>query len=340
MTTGDKPGRAPGPAPDMDPLLELVTAGMRDQAEHRPIDHNALLHGARTGAARIHRRRRRATAAAVAAIVVLSVPMSVLGHDLIGGTHSTTTAQRPPSTQPTPPAVPPAAPGPPKAPTAPKPGPFVLHLRSSDGPALRLSFTAHTQAVAGTLASSTRPVVTASGGDPALRHRIRAILNDRIAHLANTYRARLIDRGLTDRELAQTIQVRTSARWRHTVSVILKVTDQYPDRPATRTIAVVLDVRTGAAITPQELFTNVAAVNGAVRTAIRAAAAPIRDIDQTIAALSLQPDPDGTTGALTWYPTPDGLRCTVDTLPTTAGAGADVTVPWTSLSRFLATAEN
>jgi hypothetical protein len=223
---------------------------------------------------------------------------------------------------------------------APATGPGGPHYRIdlAGGPGgneeVSVSFTWHTDPVPGTAATTTYPLAAVSGADPDLRSHLQDTITRKTTALAGRYRARLQSQGLTERPGTQSIGIRVDTRWRHTVSIVLDVTEKAGTTPpVTSTAAVTLDARTGREVTAADLFTSVDAVDAVMRMAVRPQPATARSLTR----LSMRPGKDGSTGPLAWYPTAEGLHWMIDpgvVAPADLGQPTAM-INWSDLARLL-----
>jgi hypothetical protein len=201
-----------------------------------------------------------------------------------------------------------------------------------------ISFDQQSTPVFGAAATATYPLIAVSGAGPGLRHRLAETVNCRIGVLMDRYRNQLVSRHQTGAPLTQTITVRSDAQWGHTVSIVFTDEESFADRaPRIAITAVVIDTRTGRSIAPADLFTDINAVDGLMRKAIRAKSPPNDATVARVASLTMRPGKDGTSSPLTWYPTADGLRWIVDRGAITSKVKGElaVTVAWPTLAEAM-----
>jgi hypothetical protein len=203
---------------------------------------------------------------------------------------------------------------------------------------LTLSFTPHMVPLDGTKATSTYPLVVVTGGSGNLNRMVMDSVNTRLVALMDDYRARLKSSGQTKKALSQEITVRSDAQWGHDVSIVVDVIDDFGGAvPSSTSSAVIIDKRTGKAVSATDLFTDVSAADKIMRRAIRKATMPIPATSQDLAALSMAPRADGLTLPLTWYPTSTGLHWVVDrgVVASDAQGEPTATVSWAQLDSLL-----
>lgn len=282
-----------------------------------------------------------AVAASIAALLLAGGTVALWHLDSIG--HGTTMADPTPSRtasrSPSPDGPPPVAP--PVGPPAPPPTPYSIAFRTESHPpaTITLTFTPQTQPITGTTATTNAPRVSATGGDPAVRKQVVSTIRASITRLVERYRERLVNSGETSAGGTQSITVTAEARWQHTLSLVLNVAD---DNPATgqqtaSSAAIVLDRRSGRAVPVSALFSDLNAVDGLVRQALRATTPPGALTPAALRALTLRPTQDPASDPVTWYPAPNGLHVTIDrqTLPGGGTGQLSATVGWARLSPFL-----
>jgi hypothetical protein len=139
--------------------------------------------------------------------------------------------------------------------------------------------------------------------------------------------------------LTQTITVRSDAQWGHTVSIVLDVVDDFGGAvPSNTSTAVVIDKRTGHAVSAADLFTDVDSVDAVMRTAIRDATRPMPARPRDLAPLTMNAETSDLTTPLTWYPTAAGLHWVVDRGAVASDAQGEprATVPWSRLAGLVA----
>jgi hypothetical protein len=209
---------------------------------------------------------------------------------------------------------------------------------TSETQKLTLSFTPHTIPIDSTKATSTYPLVMATGGDDALNRAVMEAVNTRLVARIQRYRAQLLSLHIAKKPLSQTITVRADNQWGHDVSIVFdEINDFGGAVPSNSSTAVILDKRTGQAVQATDVFTNVATVDKVMRKAIRKATLPAPAAWEDLATLSMTPQKNGLTAPLTWYPTSTGLRWVVDRGAVASDAQGEptATVPWATLQSLL-----
>lgn len=214
---------------------------------------------------------------------------------------------------------------------------ITVNAGATGGQRLTIVLTPHTSAVPGVDVTVTYPVATVSGGDAGIRRRVALAVNSRITALRSAYHARAA-RLPQSGPLTQTIRFRTQAQWGHTLSIVLDdIEDNGTAIADSISVALVLDTRTGRALTAADLFTDLPAVDALMRAAVLRSVPPGTVRAPDLARLSMHPDGQGFTRPLAWYPTTRGLHWQIG-----AGAIADetagdleVTVGWDRLTAFL-----
>jgi hypothetical protein len=205
---------------------------------------------------------------------------------------------------------------------------------------LELTVTARTTTI-DDRASATYPVATASGGAPKVAPRAATELDNRVNDLIQSFRTRVGQQDQAAQHLALLITPETSGIWRHFLSIRLDVLEDFGGaHPSNSSAAVVIDIRSGAAIGAEQVFTDVEGADQLMRASIRRAAGPSVDAE-AVATLSMRPGTDGTTSPLTWYSAPDGLHWVVDrgAIAAEAAGQPSTVLPWNQLSALLQPAD-
>ena len=216
------------------------------------------------------------------------------------------------------------------------PAAYVLSFAGgpSENERLTVSFAEHNGTVDDTAATTTYPSVTVTGGSTVIRNSIEDAVATQVTAEVDAYRRQLLHLGETTRPLTQSITVRSDTQWGHTVAIVLDVVNDFGGAvPSNSSTSVVIDRRTGDAITADDLFTDVGAADEAMRAALRKATEPAPATPEALASLTMIPGPDGLTTPLTWYPTEEGLTWVVDrgAIASDAQGEPTATVPWSGL---------
>lgn len=191
-----------------------------------------------------------------------------------------------------------------------------------------LSVTAspRTATVPGTTATATYPEFTVSGGTPLVADQIRELLTREVSGVVGAYR---------DRGGLRLVRITAAAItvWGRYLSVRLDTVDDFGGPHGNNTsTAVVADTRTGARATAGDLFTDVPAVDEAMRAAL-VRQAGLKDTTQ-VGRLTMR---SGAGSGLSWYPAADGLHWVLDrcTFAPCALSQPEAVVPWPSLTALV-----
>jgi hypothetical protein len=207
---------------------------------------------------------------------------------------------------------------------------------TSSAPA-SVRFITRSQTLAGTTADATYPVPEVTGGAPGVAARADEALTRRVDELVEAFRTQVLAPEMPTENLLLEVTADTVETWRQYLSVRFdQIANFGGARPTNSSAAVVIDTRTGSAVTADQVFTDIEAVDRLMRqqitTEVGAGAYP-----DAIATLTMRPGTSAGTAPLTWYPASDGLHWVVDRDAIAAGAigQPDAVLPWSQLTRFV-----
>lgn len=299
--------------------LQAALAARAEQVKPEDMRPAALPHAPATRTARRPQRLLLALAAPATLTLVLAVTIGVW---CLAGRSPDAVASPPPATATAAPqlsaatgvAVPPSDGGP---------------ATSGAATVAPVSVTAspRTTTVPGTSGRAIYPAFAVSGGTPPVTDRIHQLITGHVTGLIDAYRHRA---GL------RTLQITAGAiaRWDHYLSVRLDTIDDLggPHGKNTTTTALVINTRTGSPAAAGDLFTDVAAVDELMRSAISHRAGP-KDSTQ-VGKLTMR---SGAAAGLSWYPAADGLHWVLDRClyPHCAAGQPQAVVAWRQLTALV-----